>query len=573
MHTASTTTRRSPAFDATNRAAVTSLPIADGPRAQLPSLLGLSSDVLLIIIETVSNMHDLDALSRTCTHMHGLCKPYMFREFSLELDQAITLERFPPSCVWPHIRYLHLRNACAHKELLVLRGWGPIALHPHSTIEYIPDPELGNMYDGLIRHAIPFNMQNLRCICLDTGRNNVADISLAALEGILSAPHLRKFKMLNHVIFWPGSNVHVADTQPIPAACGEGLAPLTSFVYDVGMVGIPPRYPAVFAIQALSTILCRLAPSLSTLRLPSIYTPFDSLSKAHWPLLRELTIQGEHQSDPPSSPCIALSFVNMPNLRVLNLELTHYGTLWPVGHVASFPWPFLEHLTLSHPSPDDPIFSHLPTSIRSLSLHSWPTQLYDNLLNSGKMALSAWPHLRRAPPLLSSTMLRVLRACSNAAGRLARLHVEYLVDGDENALLRFITSTFPSLTELEVHRARPEDMSPDPSWPLETLGHACAALKQLQALYVHADLSDYPRGIRISWRVKFYRNEQHECYATSKLLDAATALACTLAPSVRTIAFLTPDNTWPRWAIYTIHTVGDGKERVAQYLEHREARR
>ncbi|RPD62204.1 hypothetical protein L227DRAFT_28983 [Lentinus tigrinus ALCF2SS1-6] len=562
-----------------SKAGEVSLLSKDHPGAQLPPLLRLSNDVLLIIIEMVGTpkMHDLDALSRTCTHMHGLCKPYIFRECSLGLYYAITLdtlERLPPSCVWPHIRYLRLRNACAHKELLLVGSWGPIT-YPKGPIEYTPNPELGIMYDGLLTHSILRNMQSLQSICLYTGRDNVSDISLAALEGILSIPHLRKFKMVNHVIFWPGSDdVHVADTQPLPTqASDEGLAPLTSFVYEVGMAGVPPGYPADFASQALSTILRRLAPSLSTLRLPSIYAPFDTLIETHWPLLRELTIQGEHQSDTPSSPFIALSFVNMPNLRALNLELTHRGILWPVGHAAPFPWPVLEHLTLSHPSPDDYIFSHLPPSIRSLSLHSWPTQSYDNYRKNGQMSMSAWQRLRKAPPLPSSTMLRVLRACSDVAGHLACLHVEYLVDADEDALLQFITSAFPSLTELEVHRARPEDTSAEPSWKLETLGSACAALKQLRSLYVHADLRDYPDAIRIPRRARYFVDEQHEWYATNKLLDEATALACMLAPSVRTIAFLTPDNAWPRWAIYSVHTVGDGKERVAQYLEHREARR
>ncbi|RDX49917.1 hypothetical protein OH76DRAFT_496609 [Lentinus brumalis] len=160
---------------------------------------------------------------------------------------------------------------------------------------------------------------------------------------------------------------------------------------------------------------------------------------------------------------------------------------------APFPWPTLEHLTLSHPNSDDAIYTILPSSIRSLSMHSWLSQVYDAHCRTGEMSLAAWSRLSRGAPLPASVTLRVLQACSTVAGHLTRLHTEYLADKEEDALLQCIASTSPSLTELEIHRQCPSDFIPqDPAWRMNTLGRACASLIQLRAPYVYTHLSDYP---------------------------------------------------------------------------------
>ena len=343
---------------------------------------------------------------------------------------------------------------------------------PKEPREYAPKAELGRIYDSLIADRILYGMHNLRSIYLrcDSRREGVYDISLAALQGILSLPQLREFRMANHVIYWPGPGSDIATSVQAHTDI-HSFAPLTSFLYEVGMAGVPPHYPASYATQALSTVIRGLASSLEILQLPAIYTPVDALMASDWPSLRELTIQGGHGvsvDHPPTSPesLQVSSYTNMPNLRTLTLELTHGGLLWSArrGHSAALPWPVLEHLTLSHPSPDDHVFSSLPSSIRSLSLHSWPTQVYHERMKHGQMVMAAWRQLPRAPPVPSATMLRVLQACGHIAGDLTRLHMEYVVDEDEGALLRHIVSACPSLAQLEVHRFLPENMPSDPSW-------------------------------------------------------------------------------------------------------------
>ncbi len=237
---------------------------------------------------------------------------------------------------------------------------------------------------------------------------------------------------------------------------------MTSFSYEVRLAGIPPRYPADVARQALATSLRGLAPSLETLCIPSIYAPVNTINETHWPLLREFTLRGKHlESDTPYG-CL---LVRMPSLLALNLETARPHVACPRDYKAPFPWPTLEHLTLSHPNSDDAIYTILPSSIRSLSMHSWPSQVYDAHCRTGEMSLAAWSRLSRGAPLPASVTLRVLQACSTVAGHLTRLHTEYLADKEEDALLQCITSASPSLTELEIHRQCPSDFIPqDPAW-------------------------------------------------------------------------------------------------------------
>ncbi|KAI0714030.1 hypothetical protein C8T65DRAFT_726796 [Cerioporus squamosus] len=539
----------------------------------LSSFFRMNGDVLLnIIIWILSNKDedsarqgDLCALSQTCRYMRRLCMSRLFGTCTVRVKGCITLEELPPSSVWPHIKNVRFCNTRYHPELRKISS-GRMIYYPKGPIKYTIKPELGGLFDPLLLDVKLRKMSNLRSVYVHGDRDGVHDISLAALKAILSLPHLRDFKMVNHEIY-PCPDADGAATEPHNDRCCEGLASVTSFTYDVRMAGVPPGYPADTAQQALAAILGGLAPSLETLCLPSIYAPVETIRETHWPVLREFTLRGEHL-DPPSAPYAGL-FVKMPKLRALNLDIARPHIAWPTGHVAPFPWPSLEHLTLSHPSPDDAIYAHLPSSIRSVSLHSWPSQTYNVYLKLGRLSYMAWPRLSPATPPLSSAMLRVMQACSNIASHLTRLHIEYLADGKEDALLRYISTAFPALDELEIHRRRPDDMPQDPDWHLNTLGKACASLTKLRTLYVQTHLSDYPERIWIPRMAIYYVDSQHTHYAQTILVNAATALAGMLAPSVETIAFLTPDNFWPRWAIYSVHDAPDGKGRTALYEYHR----
>ncbi|KAI0714008.1 hypothetical protein C8T65DRAFT_738908 [Cerioporus squamosus] len=489
----------------------------------------------------------------------------LFSTCSVSVDARITPVGLPPSSLWPHVRNMRFANTQYHSELRdVVMGH---MIHPPPgprPFQYAVNPELGGLFDPWLLDKQLSNMSNLHSVYVHGDRDGVYDISLAALKAILSVPHLRHFQMVNHEIY-PCPDGAATDSHH--DRCCEGLASVASFLYDVRMAGVPPGYPADTARQALAAILRGLAPSLETLCLPSIYTPVETIRETHWPHLRDLTLRGEHL-DPPSPPYACL-FAKMPNLRALNLEIARPHVAWPIGHVAPFPWPSLEHLTLSHPSPDDAIYAHLPSSIRSVSLHSWPSQTYDVYLDKGRMSYAAWPRSSAATPSQSSVMLQVVQGCSNSASHLTRLHIEYLADDKEDALLRYISSAFPALMELEVHRHCPYDIPQDPDWHLNTLGKACASLTKLHALYVQAHLNDYPQRVWIPMRAIYYVDSQHRHYATTTLASAANALACMLAPSVKTIAFLTPDNFWPRWAIYSVLEAPDGKGRTALYEYHR----
>ena len=81
-----------------------------------PSFLRLSHDVLTIILELIPDKLELGALSLTCTYLHDLCKPYLFRTCSFALDRPVTLEIYPPSSVWPYIRY---ENCCSYRRTIL----------------------------------------------------------------------------------------------------------------------------------------------------------------------------------------------------------------------------------------------------------------------------------------------------------------------------------------------------------------------------------------------------------------------------------------------------------------------
>ncbi len=348
-------------------------------------------------------------------------------------------------------RSLRFDNRRRHEELCDIVS-GRQIYTPNGPIEYAVVPELGSLFDPLDRHLR--HMPHLRSVYVHGHRDGVYDISLAALKVILSVPHLREFKMVNHEIY------PIFDGRD-DLRC-EGLAPVTFFSYEVRSAGIPPGYSADAARQALATILRALAPSLESLCIPSIYAPVDTINETLWPLLREFTLPGEHLESDTPYVCLLM---RMPSLLALNLETARPHVACPRDYRAPFPWPTLEHLTLSHPSPDDAIYAILPSSIRSLSLHSWPSQVYDAHCRTGEMSLAAWSRLSLGAPLSASVALRVLQACNTVAGHLTRLHTEYLADKEEDALLQCITSAFPSLIELEIHRQCPSDLKPqDPAW-------------------------------------------------------------------------------------------------------------
>ncbi|KAI0696489.1 hypothetical protein C8T65DRAFT_516121, partial [Cerioporus squamosus] len=205
-------------------------------------------------------------------------------------------------------------------------------------------------------------------------------------------------------------------------------------------------------IEALDRVLRFLHPSLETLSLPAEPSPMETIASLDWPRLRELRLRGLRWTA-PKLPIVGL-FSRMTNLRVLSLELMEEEgasatALWPRGFPASYPWPYLENLSASHPDPEDEIYAHLPPTMQTLMLRSWPHQCIRSWQKVNYDPDTLRPY---RPPPSPSTMLRVLQRCYTP--HLCMLGVEYYSDYAEFSLLSHIASNFPLLTTLELHRYR-----------------------------------------------------------------------------------------------------------------------
>ncbi|KZT71379.1 hypothetical protein DAEQUDRAFT_755868 [Daedalea quercina L-15889] len=291
-------------------------------------------------------------------------------------------------------------------------------------------------------------------------------IAWGTLRAVLSIPHLREFK-LSQLHFCPtlrhGEELNV-----------ESLAPITSFHYLLHHPRGRRSFPTETA--ALTAVLAKLCDRLETLVLMSESVSIDALARLRWPHLRKLVFYGTPWTN-LSAPFVSLCS-GMQSLRCLSLKLnpppdTMIQPVWPQGFACSFPWPELERLVISYPDPQDQIYDHLPLSLHALSLRCWQHLYIQWFLYQKGVTYSP----DRDMLLRASTMLSILQRCSTLA--LDHLEVEYRADEEEDALLRYIATTFPHLKSLKIHRYRPafhhEDVHPaqiaDALTPLAELSH------------------------------------------------------------------------------------------------------
>ena len=231
------------------------------------------------------------------------------------------------------------------------------------------------------------------------------------------------------------------------------LAPLKSFRYvQPAYRWVPHYFPP--ELDALADVLGQLQDSLEILHLPSMSAPIQALSVGSWPRLRELVLQGQ-LPEGLSSPFMTL-LSNMPKLRVLCLMFAlppgvDRLPVWPRGVETPFPWPELEELVVSFPTPDDQIYDFLPQSLHRLSLRCCPHHCVREQVDS-----PVW----HSPIISASEMLQVLSR--SPLPHLDHLQLEYRADDADASLLRCLTAAFPGLLTLEVHRFRIEGVDDIP---------------------------------------------------------------------------------------------------------------
>ncbi len=294
-------------------------------------------------------------------------------------------------------------------------------------------------------------MPHLRSICLSINCRELHAIDWGPFVAILSTPQLREFTLSQYLLS-PRCTPTESDI--------DSIAPITSFRYDqYGSRWKLFDYPT--QEETLALVLKRLRATLENLVLPMELASLRVLSDSpsRWPRLRILYLRGVFCADPSRHVPFVSALSEMPNLRVLNLELalpsgvdSQLLHLWPRGHTRALrlPWEDLEDLTVSFPHHDDQIYAHLPRSLRRLSLRCSPHYCM-HLWHCSECDLYFQHPIRCA-----SEMLEILTSVN--APRLHHLQLEYLTDAADDKLLRCIVERFPNLTSLEIHRyPQPDD--------------------------------------------------------------------------------------------------------------------
>ncbi|EPT04071.1 hypothetical protein FOMPIDRAFT_1115157 [Fomitopsis schrenkii] len=224
----------------------------------------------------------------------------------------------------------------------------------------------------------------------------------------------------------------------------EKLGSIRSFHYQMYHPRMPRSYPS--EIVALTTVLEKVCDTLETLALMSESAPLSVMEGLHWPRLRKMVFYGSPLVGPFIRACFGMQRLRYLSVKISPAWSTMPQPIWPAGFDGAFPWPELERLTVSYPDPQDEIYDHLPSTLRSLSLRCWPHQHYQTYLaeDVGMIGYPDTDHL-----LSPSVLLLLLHRCSMLT--LDHLEIEYAADEQDDALLQYVAATFPHLVGLIIH--------------------------------------------------------------------------------------------------------------------------
>ena len=309
-----------------------------------------------------------------------------------------------------------------------------------TALRFASDPLLcGVICAPFLRDALRA-MPLLRSVFLEVYAQEIHGIGWDSIAAILSTPQLRSFVL---------STFLLSPREAPSETWTDTLAPITTFRYDQTVLRSFLRtYPA--QQDTLAFVLSRLHHSLESLLLPSEIAPVTVLSQVQWTRLREICLTGEFLPSAGYPTPLSSLFAGMSGLRILNLALALPARvdrkqllLCPEGYEMRLPWPDLEDLTLSFPDPEDRIFTHLPASLRRLSLRCTPHHcLY---LWEGEQY-----RYYHSPILHASEMLEIFTKLSTLL--LDSLQLEYIADDADDELLCSIALKFPNVRSLEIQR-------------------------------------------------------------------------------------------------------------------------
>ncbi|KAI9058014.1 hypothetical protein FKP32DRAFT_1660064 [Trametes sanguinea] len=490
-------------------------------------LLRLNGDVLLQILEELRPGRHLRALSTTCQYLRELSKPILFQK-CVVLSRCALKKQFVPEHLWPNVRTLKL-----HQEAVAGRLGGT-------------GPPMCPFFDATFLRPL-LSMHALHTIHIGQCSLHEQGLPWSTMQAILSAPQLQRLVLYHHRLaptLFPGEELVLRAPH----------SRLVSFRYILAEAEGTSLRRSRYAKEeeALALILETYHTTLEVVELPYEPAPVDKLCSLSWPKLRELRLRGEHPPDKP--PLAKILSTQMPELRVLDLKISFPDDhapepLFHLGSLESFPFPYLQHLTVTFPCVDDDLYQCLPLTLRTLSIvcyrhKSLQTTLYATY-NAGDFRGTSW--------MSAGDVLRTLRTCT--LPHLEALEIEYCEDDQEFPLLHHIATAFTKLSTLKLLRYRrqgPEATSAS----MDLLVEAIASSSSLRVVYLHLDLLKCPT---VTWSERLvcdYAPSDFDTYIAGTLDPTATLLAQILPTSVDLIGLLLPRYDDIQWVEYGVSRCG-----------------
>ncbi|EIW60792.1 uncharacterized protein TRAVEDRAFT_46034 [Trametes versicolor FP-101664 SS1] len=367
-------------------------------------------------------------------------------------------------------------------------------------------------------------------------------VSWNTLRTALSAPSMREFNLRHHLVESP----HACFEDPTFTP-----APLTAFRCTIRDVRPGPRaYPA--EAELLGFVLDKLRSSLEILSLSSDIAPYHTLRREEWPRLQSLSLYGDAPA-PTRSTLLLRALEQMPQLRSLRFTLALLEgcgdrvLIWPpdVDPPRTRTLPLLEELAVTYPNLQDRLYSHLPSSLRSLSLEDFAPYT-SHALGAGRQSYDDAGRSNSTLP--SSEILAILRHCPTSSTR--SFSVDYHVDGAEGALLAYIATAFPNLETLQLRRYRAQDAEESQEDCAMSVARALAPLTRLKTLRIHLDVVPSPTLITGCFGGLLFDPMSMDAYRGNlrALMDIMVPM---LSPALRTVRMLVPSpdlKSAPHWA-------------------------
>ncbi|OSC97900.1 hypothetical protein PYCCODRAFT_1376354 [Trametes coccinea BRFM310] len=496
----------------------------------------------------------LRPFSLTCKRIRAACCPILFGECTISserVDRRYQPE-FIPSSLWPYIRTLSFAGPFDRDEIRGLRranlehvplSWKEDALRPsRDAIKRVGDTLRVALQSMCSLHSIDISLPSSP---EPVGSANLPGISPYILEAILSTQHLRQLTITGLL--------HDTD-DALPKSFKRSLqARLSAFAYTLNQERSASQVPSAER-EAIALLLAHVHDCLEALYLPSECAPIEPMNTWRWPSLKEFLLRGERVTH--ARPLIHM-LGKMPHLRILVLSMaeprgSRTPPIWPPSldlHGDTIGWQDLEILIVTHPHPDDQIYSHLPHTLESVLLRCWPRhyKLHTELHQVYSAAGVQWT----SPLLTSSEMLSIVQRIH--APRLTCLDLEFRADSDDHYLFSHIGVSFPSLSCLSIYRYR---MPGEDEPPLADIARALSPLQHLEMLRLHLDFVDLPpiqvegpmETPRFRLAILPARRQQFQD-SDRTLTHAANVMAHLLGPSLICIQFLRP--LWhpeePQW--------------------------